>query len=74
MEKNVGKTDQIIRIILGLIFLVLATLTFLYPKLGIIGGQIVSIIIYLLFAAIGLITGLLRTCGIYLLLGISTNK
>jgi len=57
MKKNVGKTDQVIRIILGLIIGALG----IYFKswLGLIG-------------LVPLLTGIFGTCGLYSLFGIST--
>lgn len=59
MEKNVGKTDKIIRYILGVIFIV--------------SGYMVHWVFYI-FAAIAIITAIVGTCGLYSLLKINTNK
>jgi uncharacterized membrane protein len=65
MKKNVGRTDRIIRIVLGAILLikvlVLFSATFLTWLLIIIG-------IYLV------ITGILGFCPLYLLFKTNTNK
>ncbi|WP_373020872.1 DUF2892 domain-containing protein [Thiomicrorhabdus sp.] len=55
---NVGRLDQIIRIVVGLV-LVIATITDLIGVWGYIG-------------IIPLLTGLLRWCPLYSLLGIQT--
>lgn len=62
MKKNMGNTDRIIRIVLGII---LASLFF------ILDGNIryISII-----GVILIITGLVGVCPLYLPLGIHTNK
>lgn len=65
MKKNVGGVDRGVRIVLGV---ALAVVAFLVPM-----GQVVRIVC-LVLAAIALVTGLLRTCGLYTLLGIDTNK
>ena len=60
MTKNVGKTDRIIRIVLGVILLCLG----IYFKkwwLDLIG-------------AAALITGLTSWCGLYKVIGVSTCK
>ena len=59
MEKNVGKTDKIIRYALGVIFIVL--------------GYMVHWVFYI-FAAIAIITAIMGYCGLYQLLKINTNK
>jgi hypothetical protein len=59
MEKNVGKTDKIIRYILAAIFLYL--------------GYAYSFWFYIL-AAILIITAATGFCGVYKLLNINTNK
>ena len=60
MKKNVGTTDRIIRIIVGIIGIVLGLI---YKNL-IIG--IIGIII--------LMTGIIGFCGLYTILGINTCK
>ncbi|MCX5779553.1 MAG: DUF2892 domain-containing protein [Firmicutes bacterium] len=59
MVKNVGPTDKIIRYVLAVVFIVLAIK--------------VSWIFWIL-AVIAAGTAFFGTCGIYQLLGISTNK
>ena len=59
MKKNVGKTDKMIRIVLGIIFLIL--------------GYTVSPWFYL-FAVIDLITAFTGFCLLYSLFGINTCK
>jgi hypothetical protein len=62
-EKNVGKTDKIIRILLGIAALVEATMISapLSYVLGLIGLALI-------------VTALLGTCTLYTILGINTNK
>jgi membrane-associated protease RseP (regulator of RpoE activity) len=62
MNKNVGKIDRWIRIILGIA--ILSLLVFLNGSIKWIG----------LIGLIPLLTGLLNYCPIYALLGISTDK
>ena len=62
MKKNVGKTDQWIRIGAGVVLLVLVVVVQSdWRWLGLIG-------------LIPLITGIAATCPIYSLLGIHTNQ
>lgn len=60
MKKNVGKIDRTIRVVLGVILLALG---FFYQSwlLGILG-------------LLAIITGAISFCGLYALLGISTDK
>ena len=62
MEINEGKLDRIIRIILGLIFIVLLFFVdgWLKVLLGVVGAVLV-------------VTGALGFCAIYKLLGINTK-
>lgn len=60
MKKNVGKVDKIVRLALGLGFLVAAILIPAYWLL--------------IFSAIAFVTAAVGYCGIYSLLGINTNK
>jgi predicted RND superfamily exporter protein len=60
MKKNVGTTDRIIRITVGIIGLIIALV---YKNLFI---GIVSIIV--------LLTGIIGFCGLYTLFGINTCK
>lgn len=59
MKRNVGKTDRIIRIILGL--LIIAAGIIFKSWLG-------------LFGIIPIVTGLTSACGLYMPFGISTRK
>jgi len=59
MKKNVGKVDKIIRLVLGVVFIVLSPLVSYW---------------FLIPAALMIGTALLGTCGIYSLFGISTCK
>lgn len=63
-EKNVGKTDQIIRIVIGLLLMIGSVLFLSAP-------------INYVLAIIGLIlilTGVFRTCGLYSIIGLNTCK
>ncbi len=60
MEKNIGRIDQIIRIILAIVFLVL--------------GYMYSVWWLYLIAVILVFTASIRFCGPYKLLGICTMK
>lgn len=65
MNKNVGTTDRVIRIVIAAI---LAVLYFSGIITGILGA------IFLIVAAILLITAAFRMCGLYALFGINTCK
>ena len=58
MKQNVGKTDRIIRIVLGVIILAF------FPIIG----------WWALIGIIPLVTGILGYCGLYSLFKISTKK
>lgn len=64
MEKNVGSTDKLIRLILGVVLAVLGII-YLETTLGIIG---------LILGAVLIITGLVGRCGLYIPFRISTCK
>lgn len=59
MKQNVGKNDKIIRIIIGILFIVAAAIWTWW---------------LLIPAAISILTALTGTCGLYSLLGINTCK
>ena len=65
MKRNVGATDRIIRIVVGVVLLLLGLLS---------PFDVALRVLILLIAGIALVTGLLGTCGIYALFGISTRK
>ena len=65
MIHNVGSADRAIRIILAV---VLVAVGLFVPV-----GSTLRIVLFII-AAIALITGLLSTCGLYALFGISTRK
>ncbi len=65
MKKNMGKTDRIIRLILGVLF---AVLYFTGTVTGTLG------IILLILAAIMLVTSLIGFCPLYTLLKLNTLK
>ncbi len=63
LEKNVGKEDKIVRVVLGIVaFISSAFIQTPWSYLAIIIGIIF------------IITAILGTCGLYTLLGINTNK
>ena len=62
--KNEGMLDRILRIILGVIFFVVAVS---------FSSGIASVVFYILAVAM-LITGAIGFCGLYKLLGINTIK
>ncbi len=64
MKSNVGGTDRVIRIVLGIVLLVVAYLW--------LSGAL-AIIAYVV-GAIALITGLAGWCGLYTVFGINTCK
>jgi uncharacterized membrane protein len=59
MKKNVGKTDKIIRIVVGLLFIVAAILWSWWLMIP---------------AVISIATAIMGTCGLYSLFGINTCK
>ena len=68
MKANEGKTDRIIRLVLGVLLIAVG----LWPLNGLqaaVGGIIVAVIGLIL-----LITGITGYCALYSLLGISTRK
>jgi hypothetical protein len=62
-EKNVGMTDRIVRIVLGLILIIAFALNYVPSP----WSYLVAIIGLIL-----LVTGALGTCGLYSVLGMST--
>jgi hypothetical protein len=65
MNKNVGTTDRVIRIVIA------AVLAVLYFS-GAVTGTLGTIV--LIVAAISLITGIFRVCGLYALFGVNTCR
>ncbi|TDT71489.1 DUF2892 family protein [Hypnocyclicus thermotrophus] len=63
MKKNEGKLDRIIRIVIGVIFLLIS-----FISSGILFW------ISLILGIISLVTGILGWCGLYQLFGINTCK
>ncbi len=63
MKKNVGLTDRTVRIVIAAILIILYFT-------GVVSGTVG--IICLIVAAIALITGTFRFCGLYSLLGMNT--
>jgi len=60
MKKNIGNTDRLIRLIVGVVLVVLAA--------------VIPFWWLLIPAAIALATAAVRTCPLYLPFGINTNK
>jgi len=65
LSLNVGSFDQILRLIIGAVLIALA-------YFGILSGT-AAIIAYVV-AAITIITGLVKFCPLYSILGINSNK
>lgn len=65
MEKTVGNVDRIIRIILGIIFIVVP---FIFSF-----GTVLKVIL-IIIGIIAILTGITRMCLLYNLLGINTYK
>jgi len=65
MNKNVGKSDKIVRLIIAI---VLVTLYFTNIVTGTLG------IIALVLAGIAVVTAFMNFCGLYKLVGINTCK
>jgi uncharacterized membrane protein HdeD (DUF308 family) len=66
MKKNVGRTDRIIRIVVGIVLVVLGFVV-VFPS-----DWLAWVVVIL--GAILLITGILGFCPLYLLLKMNTNK
>jgi hypothetical protein len=60
MENNVGKTDMIIRIVIGVILIII--------------GYTNNIWIFYIFAAIALLTGSFKVCPLYKIFNMNTAK
>ncbi len=67
MKNNVGSTDQIIRYILGIIFIIAAVIYFNAGTIGL--GVLFSVL-----ALISIATAAMKFCALYSLFGISTCK
>ena len=65
MNKNVGKSDKIVRFIIAI---VLVTLYFTNVVTGTLG------IVFLVLAVVAVMTATLNFCGLYKLVGINTCK
>jgi len=65
MKCNVGGADRAVRIVVGILALIAAVLGGF--------GSVATAILYLV-AVIGLVTGLVRMCPLYLVFGISSCK
>jgi hypothetical protein len=64
-EKNVGKPDQIIRILLGIILLIVY-------GMGYVGSPWSYLLV--IIAIIALLTGIIGTCPLYSVIGFNTRK
>lgn len=62
MKKNVGKTDKLVRIVLGIVLL---SLLFIIQS----GWRWIG-----LLGVVALITGLIGSCPLYSLIGLNTDK
>ncbi len=60
---NEGRTDRIIRVVIGVVFAILA-----FSKVGGLAGEW----IFGILAAVAIITGITGVCGLYRLVGIRT--
>lgn len=67
MKTNVGSLDKTLRIVLALVFLVIA-------QSGIVAVSKVVQVVLVVLAAIFLLTSLLGFCPLYLPFGIKTNR
>lgn len=65
MKKNMGSLDKILRIIVAIVFLILYFTNIVTGVLG---------IIFIIIAAIFIITSFIGTCPLYLPFGISTCR
>lgn len=65
MKKNVGIIDRVVRIVIA------AILAILYFA-GVVSGTVG--IIFLVLAAVSLLTGLFRVCGLYAIFGLNTCR
>ena len=65
MKKNVGIIDRVVRIVIA------AGLTILYFT-GVVSGTVG--IFFLVLAAIALLTGLFRFCGLYAIFGLNSCR
>lgn len=63
-EKNVGKPDQIIRILLGIVLLIVSVM-------GYVGTPWSYLLV--IIAIIALLTGIIGTCPLYSILGLNTR-
>lgn len=76
MQQNVGDLDRIARLVVGSL-LVLAGIAGYAGALGLAYGPLPQALASVLVAVVGLIvlaTGLTRSCLIYSLLGVATNR
>lgn len=65
MKKNVGKTDAMIRYVIGIVLIILAF---------VLESNSPWYFFLLLPALISIVTGYLGTCGLYAIFGINTCK
>ena len=68
LQKNMGRVDQVIRLIIGLTFIYLG-----FINQSIIGDQLYAIMIGI-FGIINVGSAFLRFCPFYMLAGLSTNR
>jgi len=74
MEKNVGETDRIIRVIIGLIALILAIVPFLNLGLTFLVNEWIQLIVFGIIAVIMFFTAYTQFCILYKPFNIRTNK
>ncbi len=73
MEINVGKTDAIIRVVLGIIFLVLFVLAFFEFNGNFMYNNWILAIVFAILGVVMLVTAYTKRCALYSLFGIKTN-
>ena len=73
MDKNVGNTDRIIRLILGVAFIVIALLPYIGGS-SFMGSDIIQLLVFGMLGIVSIATGLMNHCGIYRIFGMSTCK
>jgi len=73
MERNVGTTDKLVRIVLGVVAIVGAVA--LFGGVGGLSGTVGTIVVPLLLAVVGavlVVTGYTQSCPAYQVLGLRT--
>jgi len=73
MERNVGNTDKLVRIVLGIVAIIGAVA--LFAGVGGLSGTVGTIVVPLLLAVVGavlVVTGYTQSCPAYQVLGLRT--